>query len=50
MMDARITGAVEDFVHAGFPLDAAAVLLVEVDGLPAARRADGGGAGAVDRR
>ena len=35
MMDARITGAVEDFVHAGFPLDAAAVLIVEVDGLPA---------------
>jgi glycolate oxidase len=35
MMDARITRAVEDFVHAGFPLDAAAVLIVEVDGLPA---------------
>jgi len=34
MMDARITQAVEDFVHAGFPTDAAAVLLVEVDGLP----------------
>jgi glycolate oxidase len=36
MMDAEITRAVEDFVHAGFPRDAAAVLLVEVDGLPAA--------------
>jgi glycolate oxidase len=35
MMDAEITRAVEAFVHAGFPIDAAAVLLVEVDGLPA---------------
>jgi glycolate oxidase len=35
MMDAEITRAVEAFVHAGFPVDAAAVLLVEVDGLPA---------------
>ena len=34
MMDARITAAVEDYVGAGFPTDAAAVLLVEVDGLP----------------
>lgn len=34
MMDALITEAVEAFVHAGFPTDAAAVLLVEVDGLP----------------
>ena len=33
MMDQRITAAVEEFVHAGFPTDAAAVLLVEVDGL-----------------
>jgi glycolate oxidase len=33
MMDQRITEAVEAFVHAGYPLDAAAVLLVEVDGL-----------------
>jgi glycolate oxidase len=36
MMDALITKAVEEYVHAGFPTDAAAVLLVEVDGLPAA--------------
>jgi glycolate oxidase len=36
MMDALITNAVEAYVHAGFPTDAAAVLLVEVDGLPAA--------------
>ncbi len=33
MMDSAITCAVEDYVHAGFPRDAAAVLLVEVDGL-----------------
>ena len=33
MMDATIVGVVEAFVHAGFPTDAAAVLLVEVDGL-----------------
>ncbi len=35
MMDAEITRAVEDFVGAGYPRDAQAVLLVEVDGLPA---------------
>ncbi len=33
MMDARITQAVEDFVGAGYPRDAEAVLLAEVDGL-----------------
>src|SRR5438132_13862163 len=33
MMDAEITRAVEDYVGAGYPRDAAAVLLVEVDGL-----------------
>jgi glycolate oxidase len=33
MMDARIVSAVEDYVRAGFPTGAAAVLLVEVDGL-----------------
>jgi glycolate oxidase len=32
MMDQGIVRAVEDFVHAGYPVDAAAVLLVEVDG------------------
>jgi glycolate oxidase len=36
MMDALITRAVEQYVHAGFPTDAAAILLVEIDGLPAA--------------
>ena len=35
MMDQRITEAAEAFAHAGFPTDAAAVLLVELDGLPA---------------
>ena len=35
MMDQKITNAVEDFVGAGYPRDAAAVLLVEIDGLPA---------------
>jgi glycolate oxidase len=35
MMDAEITRAVEDYVGAGYPRDAAAVLLVEIDGLPA---------------
>lgn len=33
MMDKRCIEAVEDFVHAGYPRDAAAVLLVEVDGM-----------------
>jgi glycolate oxidase len=33
MMDARITRAVEDFVGAGYPRDAEAVLLVELEGL-----------------
>ena len=37
MMDALITRAVEDFVHAGFPTDAAAILIVEVDGLARGR-------------
>jgi len=35
MMDATIVEVVEAYVHAGFPTDAAAVLLVELDGLPA---------------
>ncbi|HEY4332384.1 MAG TPA: FAD-linked oxidase C-terminal domain-containing protein, partial [Ilumatobacteraceae bacterium] len=34
MMDALCTRAVEEYVHAGLPIDAAAVLLVEVAGLP----------------
>ncbi len=35
MMDRGIVRAVENFAHAGYPTDAAAVLLVELDGLPA---------------
>jgi glycolate oxidase len=46
MMDAQITRAVEDFVGAGYPRDAEAVLLVEIDGLEAGVRAD---VAAVDR-
>jgi len=34
MMDQPATRAVEDFVHAGYPLDAAAILLCESDGTP----------------
>jgi glycolate oxidase len=40
MMDQLITQAVEDFAHAGFPTDAGAVLIVEIDGQPAAVEAD----------
>ncbi|HEX4985389.1 MAG TPA: FAD-linked oxidase C-terminal domain-containing protein [Burkholderiales bacterium] len=32
MMDRKATAAVEQFVHAGYPLDAAAILLCEADG------------------
>lgn len=35
MMDKPMTAAVEDFVHAGYDLDAAAILLCESDGTPA---------------
>ena len=34
MMDALCTRAVEEYIHAGLPVDAAAILLVEVAGLP----------------
>ncbi|MHB8504662.1 MAG: FAD-binding oxidoreductase [Acidimicrobiales bacterium] len=40
VMDRRITEAVEQYVHAGYPTDAEAVLLAEVDGLPAGVEAD----------
>jgi len=36
MMDQGIIGALEDAFHFGFPLDAGAVLLIEVDGLEVA--------------
>ena len=35
MMDQQVVAAVEPFAHAGYPMDAAAVLIVELDGLPA---------------
>jgi glycolate oxidase len=34
LMDKRMTAAVEDYVHAGYDLDAAAILLCESDGTP----------------
>jgi glycolate oxidase len=40
MMDRSATRAVEEFVHAGYPQDAAAVLLVEADGTPEEVAAD----------
>ncbi|MCL1594561.1 MAG: FAD-binding protein [Actinomycetia bacterium] len=40
MMDKRMVEAVENFVHAGYPLDAEAVLLAEVTGTPASVRSD----------
>ena len=44
MMDRGIVRAVENFAHAGYPTEAAAVLLVEVDGL------EGGGGGGYRAR
>jgi glycolate oxidase len=40
MMDRNIIAAVEPVIHAGFPLDAEAVLLIEVDGLEESTRED----------
>lgn len=40
MMDATIVEVVEAYVKAGFPTDAAAVLLVELDGLPSGVKAE----------
>ena len=34
LMDRAIVRVIEDFVHAGYPVDAEAVLLVELDGMP----------------
>jgi len=41
VMDQRITVAVENYVNAGYPRDAGAVLLAEVDGLPESIAVDG---------
>jgi glycolate oxidase len=40
MMDQAVTRAVDEFVHANYPLDATAVLLVEADGAPEEVAAD----------
>jgi len=40
LMDQPMTAAVEDFVHAGYDLDAAAILLCEADGTPEAVAAE----------
>ena len=40
MLDGWTIRAVEDYVHAGFPLDSAAILLIEVDGLREAAEAE----------
>ncbi len=34
MMDQPCIRAVEDYIHAGYPIDAAAILLCEIDGIP----------------
>ena len=49
VMDARITEAVENYVGAGYPLDAAAVLLAEVDGLADGVDIDAGRIGEIGR-
>lgn len=49
MMDAEITRAVEDYVGAGFPRDAAAILLVELDGRPGGVAADTAAVGELGR-
>jgi glycolate oxidase subunit GlcD len=35
MMDQKITRIIEDYAHSGLPIDAGALLIVEVDGYPA---------------
>jgi len=40
MLDGWTIRAVEDYVHAGFPLDCAAILLIEVDGLRESTKSD----------
>jgi len=50
MMDRLSTNAVEEFAHAGFPTDADAILIVEVDGLAAAVDEQAGAVRDVCRR
>ena len=49
VMDQRITVAVESFVGAGYPIDAAAVLLAEIEGLEAGVDIDAGRVEAIGR-
>ncbi|NCG23959.1 MAG: FAD-binding oxidoreductase, partial [Actinobacteria bacterium] len=49
VMDQRMTIAVENYVAAGYPTDAAAVLLAEVEGLPAGVEIDAGRIGDIGR-
>ncbi len=49
LMDRGIVEAVEAFVHAGYPTDAAAILIVEVDGTEGATRAQAAAVEAVAR-
>jgi len=49
VMDRLITNAVEHYVHAGYPTDAAAVLLAEVDGMPAAVEASAAAIASIGR-
>jgi glycolate oxidase len=49
MMDHGIVVAAEDFAHAGYPTDAAAILIVEVDGVPAAVDAEARAVGEAAR-
>ena len=50
MMDRPMVQAVENFVHAGYPTDAAAVLLAEVAGHPSAVEAEAGIIAEIARR
>jgi len=47
MMDGWTLRAVEDYIHAGFPVDCAAILLIDVDGLREAVEADANDVAAV---
>jgi glycolate oxidase len=49
MLDGWTIRAVEDYVHAGFPLDCAAILLIDVDGLKEATEAEAAEVGEVCR-
>ena len=50
VMDARITEAVENYVNAGYPTDAGAVLLAEVDGLDSGVDIDADRIGEIGRK